>query len=676
MKKSLFFLLFNLTLFFSLNAVDLIPREALFTQPSCMAVKVSPNGKQLAYVGANQEGVMNLFAAPNLSLEGTQLTDFKEPAIGGFYWSPNNQKILFLKDKDGTRQYHLYSFDLASSELKNLTACYGSISAKVFRMGATENKAIIGINHRNPLFHDLYILNLDDGSLSLIYQNDHFIHFVFDDHLEIAVKVRMNPDSSWTVMAKNDQVLLMITAEDAFSTEFLKYNEKDHSLYLLDNRVSNTTQLKKIYLNGRQQDVVLGHDIRSDIHDVLFENGDPIAYATYFTYKEWHPLNEKAKHDLKDLVSKIGTNFSLINQSGDGQIWILRNSIPEKGVTFWLYNRSLQELSALYSFPNIESFAKTYPLVLAAKDGMQLVSYLTLPKEMDQGGRPQKSIPLVVFPHGGPFKLRDCYDYSPVHQWLANRGYAVLSVNFRLSSGFGKEFVNAGNRQWGKKAHEDILDAVQWCIENGIAEKDKIAIYGGSYGGYEALASLTFSPNVFACAVAICGPSNLKTVLSKVPFYWEFPASPLSDNMVAFTKNAFIKSMGGDPDKESDQAFLESCSPLNYVDQIQRPLLLVHGANDPIVAASESDQIFEKMKQRQLPVLYLSFPDEGHGISKFANEMCQLAYSEWLLAKILGGRYEPITQEQINLSSARIRSHQISHWDIIKRKEEISYLAQ
>lgn len=275
---------------------------------------------------------------------------------------------------------------------------------------------------------------------------------------------------------------------------------------------------------------------------------------------------------------------------------------------------------------------------------------------------------MVVIPHGGPFKARDLLSYSPFHQWLANRGYAVLSVNFRLSSGFGKDFVNAGNGEWGKKAHHDIVDAVNWCIDAKIADPEKIAVFGISYGGYEALASLTFTPDFFACAVAICGPSNLKTVLDHVPFYWELTASPLSDKILSFSKNAFITSMGGDPDKKSGAAYLQQCSPLNYVDRIKKPLLLVHGKNDPIVAASESDQIFEKMRSKKLPVLYLSFPDEGHAIAKVSNQMCYLAYSEWLLAQILGGDYEPISEKQLNASSAIIQSYGMRPEEVLHGK--------
>ncbi len=645
----------------------LIPREQLFQLPSCIAIKISPDGQRLAYVGADEEGIMNLFVSPNLSLEGAQnLTHFKDPKIRVFHWTPKGDKILLLKDKDGTGEFRLYCLDLASCALKDLTASFDRINAKIFQISAMQNKALIGINQRNPRFHDLYLLDLETGSLALNYQNDRFVNFVLDEKLETVLKMHMNADSSVTLLDRDDLPFITLSAEDAFHTECLRYRDEDRSLYLLDNRDSNTTQLKKIFFDKTQQDIVLGHDNKSDIQDVLFEKGMPVAYATNYALKTWHPLGEQAKKDLDDLTAKMGSNFSIVSTPDQHGLWVVKNVIPEKGTEFWLYDRPSQTLTHLFSSLEISHLASMHPLIIRARDGMQLVSYLTIPKNMDVGGKSKKPLPLVVIPHGGPFKGRDSYTYSPYHQWLANRGYAVLSVNFRLSSGFGKDFVNAGNGQWGKKAHEDILDAVQWCVDSGIADREKLAIFGSSYGGYEALASLTFSPDVFACAIAACGPSNLKTVLNSVPFYWELPSGSIADKMHFFTKNAFITSMGGNPDNEEDIPFLESCSPLNYVDRIKKPLLLVHGANDPIVSVAESDQIFDSMQKRALPVTYLSFPDEGHGIAKFENLLCELAYSEWLLAKILGGTFEPLAEELLKKSSIQIRSSSMPHEEVIE----------
>lgn len=658
MKRN-FLLSFASLLFPSLlSSNPLISREELFAPSACMAIKISPDGKRLAYVGADKKGAMNLFVSSNLTIDEAEcLTDFEEPEINGFYWSANSQKILLLKDLGGTRQYHLYSLDLKTEQLQNLTAQYGNVNAKVFVMSDKENKAVIGINHRNPHLHDLYLLDLEKGTFSLLFENEECVHFLFDEHLQMVTKLRLNADSSMTLFDTKDEILFSISAEDAFHTELLKYNSQEKAIYLLDNRNCNTTQLKKIYLEGKE--IVLGHDPLSDIHEVVFEENHPVAYATYYTLKAWHFLNEKIKTDLSFIISQIGNNFSIESRSSDGKFWIVKNDIPEKGIEFLLYDRAAQKLSSLLP-DSLDDGAAMYPLLIPSKDGRTLVSYLTLPKESDNNGKPKHPLPLVIIPHGGPFKIRDYYEYSPYNHWLANRGYAVLSVNFRLSSGFGKEFVNAGNGEWGNAAHQDILDAIKWCIDSRIAQEGKIAIFGGSYGGYEALCGLTFSPKDFACAIAICAPSKLKTVLEKTPLYWEFPRRDIADRNVFFTRNAFFKSMGGDPNKESDLPFLDKCSPLNYVSAIEKPLLLVHGSNDPIVAASESDQIFESLKQNGCPALYLTFSDEGHGVTKSANNLCYLAYSEWLFSKVLGGRFEPLQEEILEESNLKIQSVELN----------------
>lgn len=647
---------------------NLIPREELFQAPSCISIKISPDARFLAYVGCDRSGEMNLFLSSGNSLKGAiQITDFKEPEIKGVYWLANNKNILLLKDAHGTGQFRLYAVDIESFDVKDLTLGFNNVNVKVFHVSSVESKAIIGMNARNPMFHDLYLLDLVNDSLSMIYQNDEFVNFVFDSSLNVVVKSRLNEDSSLSLLDANDHILFTICAEDAFHTECLRFDDHEKAFYLLDNRGCNTTQLKKIYLNQSSDEVLLAEDQLSDITDVYFENNIPLAYSTYYLHQEWHPLNATIQSDIDYLLCEIGNNFEILNQSSNSQSWILKNNIPDRGVEFWLYDRSKKSLLLLNSPHKMDHLSKMYPLIIPSSDGLNLVSYLTLPKEMDEGGKPKKPLPLVIIPHGGPFKVRDIYEYSPEHQWLANRGYAVLSVNFRLSSGFGKEFVNAGNGQWGKKAHQDIVDAVKWCVEAKIADQDKIAIFGASYGGYEALASLTFTPDVFSCAVAISGPSNLKTVLDRVPYYWEFPASPLSEKMIYFTKSAFIISMGGNPDKEDEIPYLQSCSPLNHIDKIQKPLLLVHGVNDPIVAVSESDQIFAKMQQKGLPVTYLSFPDEGHGITKFYNRMCYLAYTEWLFAQFLGGAFEPLSVEELRSSSAILRSNNMPIEDVYRK---------
>lgn len=672
MRKFPFYLAF-LCLFSAFLFGDLIPRERFFQKQPCLKIKISPDSKRLAYVSLDAKGTMNLYVSPELTLDkGEQITDFQEPSIKGFYWLPDNQHILCLKDKDGTSQFCLFLIDLNNKNIQDLTGQYNTeslkINAKVFALSEKNCQAVVGLNNRDPKFHDLYLWDLNKKELSLIEQNEQFLHFIFDSKLNVVAKVRLNSDASLTLVNQENQKVFDICSEDAFHTEFLQFNDQESCLYLIDNRNCNTTQLKKIYFDTSKPDSVIGQDALnlSDINDVYFENNQPILYSTCYAYKEWHSLSSKSKTDIEFLISRLGVNFSISDQSIDGNFWIVKSDKSDQGIEFWVYNRLSKSLNSLYQFPQIDNLSKTYDLNITARDGLKLVCYLTLPRDKDFNGTTQELLPLVVFPHGGPFKCRDYDEYSSYVQWLANRGYAVLTVNFRLSSGFGKAFVNAGNGQWGKKAHEDLLDAVQYCIDHKFADAKRIGIFGGSYGGYAALAGLTFSPKFFACSIAICGPSSLKTVLDGVPMYWEFPVEPLSDQMVTFTKYAFVRSMGGDPNTEEGIRYLKDCSPLEHLDKIQTPLLLIHGETDHIVKIGETNQIFDAMAAKQLPVISITFAKEGHGIMETMNKDCYLAFSEWLLARYLGGAYEPLQKETLKASTATIKASKLDPEAVFK----------
>ena len=635
-----------------------ITKEKLFATPDFISAKVSPNGKLIAKVGADESGIANvaIFPVDTSPLSSKQLTFFKTPSIIQFFWSADSKKVLLLKDENGTGQLNLYGADVESQELISYTKPFSGVNTKVIKISPLENKAVIGLNHRNPHFHDLYTLDFDSGQFTFLLQNDHYAKFLISDELEVILKVQIHNNGSWTVFSNNEDRFLSLSPEEAFQTEFLSYSSLDKAVYFLDNRFSNTNQLTRKNIEAPYKEKVLGAAIESDIDEVILAQGKPKAYASYYTQKKWHILDATVQKDILFLVEKVGNNFELISQDQSSAIWILRNSIPDKGVDFWVYKRSSRSLTQISTSDSDqpEDYAKMYEMVVRARDGEKLVCYYTLPKEHDQGGYTKIPIPLVVVPHGGPFKIRDKFEFNPYHQWLASCGYAALSVNFRLSSGFGKDFVNAGNGQWGKKAHLDIIDAVEACIAKKLTKKEKLAVFGGSYGGYESLAALTFTPKYFTCAVAICGPSNLKTVLKSVPKFWEFPSAPLSDRTLFFTKQAFITSMGGDPESEKGSKYLEECSPLNYIGQIQSPLLLVHGKNDHVVVESESKQIYENMKKRKKNVTYILFPNEGHGFSNFSNKMMYLDQAESFLAEYLHGKYRPIKKSLVDTSTGSI----------------------
>lgn len=361
---------------------------------------------------------------------------------------------------------------------------------------------------------------------------------------------------------------------------------------------------------------------------------EPIAYNVDFLKSSWYALGDEAAGDLKTLSAALSGSLSIVATTDDMSKWVVYEDATEKSGAYYIYDRESQSVkSMVVQRPGLAEYqlAPMQALALDSRDGLKLVSYLTLPpgSDADGDGKPEEAMPMVLWVHGGPW-ARDSYGYNAVHQWLANRGYAVLSVNYRGSTGFGKAFTRGSVGEWAGKMHDDLIDAVQWAVDNGIANKDEVAIGGGSYGGYATLVGLTFTPDVFACGVDIVGPSNLITLLESFPDYWK-----------PFLKGTFFMDLG-DPANEDDRAFMMSRSPLARVDSISAPLLVGQGQNDPRVTKLEADQIVEAMAAKELPVTYVNFPDEGHGFARPQNRLAFFSVMEGFLEGCLGGRSEPV----------------------------------
>ena len=351
-------------------------------------------------------------------------------------------------------------------------------------------------------------------------------------------------------------------------------------------------------------------------------------------------LDPALKPDLDFLLREAGGQFTITARTEADDKWLVAVDSITAPPAAYLYDRKARKLNKLYDTRPELLGAPLVPMQaheIKTRDGLTMVSYLSVPAGPQSAAKP---VPMVLLVHGGPW-ARDEYGYNSYHQWLANRGYAVLSVNFRGSTGFGKSFTNAGDLQWGRKMHDDLLDAVQWAVQRGVAQKDKVAIMGGSYGGYATLAGLAFTPKEFACGVDIVGPSNLFTLLGTIPPYWE-----------AFKKQLYRRM--GDPGTPEGQALLKERSPLNFAASIERPLLIGQGANDPRVNVAESDQIVDAMKARGIPVTYIVFPDEGHGFARPVNNIAFNAVTENFLARCLGGRAEGMA-DTLKASTAQVR---------------------
>lgn len=618
----------------------LIPREVLFGNPDKAQVRLSPDGQYLSYL-APVDGVLNVWVGPADDLDAVApVTKDTVRDVRFYTWAYTNQHVLYIQDKGGDENWHLYCTDITTQQTTDLTPIDG-VNAQFQQLSdAFPEEVLVGLNDRNPQLHDIYRMNILTGERQLIQQNDQFIGFVTDRQFNVRMAQVMTPDGGAVMFRPGDdgdwQPYMQVGPEDALTTGILDFDKSGTVAYLIDSRNRNTSALMTFNLETEELSLLAEHpDAKADMSDHMIHPTERTIQAVAFTYerKQWQILDEAIQADLDYLKTVADGDVEVMSRTHDDQQWIVAFLMDNGPVRYYHYDRTAK--SAKFLFTNSEKLekydlAKMHPVVIDTRDGMKLVSYYTLPlgSDSDGDGIPDKPVPMVLYVHGGPW-ARDNWGYNPIHQWLANRGYAVLSVNFRSSVGLGKDFLNAGNKEWGRAMHNDLLDAVDWAVEKGITNRNQVAIMGGSYGGYATLAGLTLTPEAFACGVDIVGPSNLITLLESVPPYWK----PMI---------ALFHSRMGNPEIEAEKQMLIERSPLTHVENIKRPLLIGQGANDPRVKQAESDQIVTAMQQKNIPVTYVLYPDEGHGFARRPNRLSFFAVSEAFLAAHLEGEYEPI----------------------------------
>lgn len=619
------------------NDVELIPRDALFGNPERANVQISPDGKYLSWI-APVEGVLNVWIAPAGDLSKAKaVTDDKARGIRQYFWSHRPDTLLYLRDTGGDEDFHLYSVDLASGAKRDLTP-FPKTTAQVVQVSHLHPDAIlVGMNDRDPKWHDLYRVDLGTGERTLLQKNDDEIaSYVTDAGFNVRYAERSRPDGGKDFLQPDGdgwKVVETVPFEDSLSTGLAGLTTDGKTLYLYESRGRNTTALYAVDTTDNRKTLVL-EDARADVGGTLADpkSGKVQAVSVDYLRQEWKPLDDGIKADLAKLDAIGPGDAGVVSRTLDDRTWIVAYSAAEAPVTYYKYSRGGAPEKLFSARPALDGkpLVPMWPQEIKSRDGMTLVSYLSLPKQADANndGKADKPMPMVLLVHGGPWG-RDNYGYSGYDQWLANRGYAVLSVNFRGSTGFGKAFTNAGDGEWGAKMHDDLLDGVQWAVQNGVTTADKVAIMGGSYGGYATLAGLTFTPDAFACGVDIVGPSNLNTLLATVPPYWASFFEQLARRM-------------GDPRTEKGKQWLTERSPLTHADKIKKPLLIGQGANDPRVKQAESDQIVQAMQAKNIPVTYVLFPDEGHGFARPENNKAFNAVTEGFLAQCLGGRAQPI----------------------------------
>jgi dipeptidyl aminopeptidase/acylaminoacyl peptidase len=622
------------------HEVPLIQRSALFGNPVRAQARLSPDGRYISFL-APKDGILNIWLAPYGKLNDAHpLSNDRKRGIRQHYWAEDARHVLYLQDEGGDENWHVHSVDVESGHDIDLTPL-PKIHAEIVGLSYQRPEvALIGINDRAPEWHDLYEVDITTGTRKLVERNDdHFATYLDDLQLRPRLAVKTLQDGGGELYRRTSQgweSFLQYGQEDSLTLRPLVIEEGGTTALLLSSVGRDKAALVRIDLNSGKQ-MVVGQSEQADVSEVWLDprTRTPQAYGVEYLTAQIAPVTPAAAKDIDHLKASLGAQFKVVSRTSDDNHWIVVVDDPVKVTASYLYDRTNGKVTKLFDHrPELTNapLRPMKPVEIPTRDGLTLVGYLTLPP----GAAPSKGdnmhpvapVPLVLDVHGGPW-ARDSYGFNAEHQWLANRGYAVLAVNYRGSTGFGKKFINAGDREWAGKMHNDLLDAVDWAVREKIALPNMVAIYGGSYGGYATLVGLTLTPDRFACGVDIVGPSNLSTLMASIPPYWK----------------AFFEDMSrrvGDPRTDEGRKLLDQRSPLSYVDRISRPLLIAQGANDPRVKQAESDQIVVAMQKKQLPVTYVLYPDEGHGFARPQNRLAFYAIGEGFLSKCLGGRYEPI----------------------------------
>jgi dipeptidyl aminopeptidase/acylaminoacyl peptidase len=615
----------------------LIPRQVIFGNPVQTSPEISPDGTRLAYLAPDKNGKVQVWVQTLGKDDAKQVTSEERGiftlavVLRSYYWTYKPDTLLYLQDNDGDENWHVFAVDLARGTTRDLTNLPANHPLRAEVLGLDPNfpnELLVGLNLDDVRVLDVYRIDLSTGKATLDTKNPGTVlTWGIDPKFQVRASLGTTPDGGRELRYRPDvqsawQTVLRWGPDDA-EGKLVGFTADGKGLWLASSENRDTLGIVRLDLATGKEALIAAEE-GVDAGDVLFNPVTHTVGAVAFNRERttWKVIDPTMAGDLAVLEQAGKGEFAVASRDRASRKWVVAYESDVEPSNYSLYDRETKTLTPLFaSRPALAKYqlAPMKPVIIQSRDGLDLVSYLTLPVGVEG-----KQLPMVVRVHGGPW-WRDKWGYSAEAQWLANRGYAVLQVNFRGSTGFGKQFLYAGDREWGGKMHDDLIDAVAWAVKEGIADPKRVGIYGTSYGGYAALVGATFTPDVFACAVDIVGPSNLVTFLNSLPPYWEAE------------KEWFSLRMG---DPQTEEAFLKSRSPLFKVDQIQIPLLIAQGGNDPRVPKAEAEQIVAAMRQAGKPVTYLLFPDEGHFISRAENRMRLYTEAEAFLAKYLGGRSE------------------------------------
>ena len=643
MKK---FILLSLSLMFAASSLlaqeaPLIDREIFFGNPEIAGGQLSPDGKYVSFM-KEHDGIMNVWvkAFDEDFSEARLLTASSSPILG-YFWTYDAKYILYVNDNGGDENMNIFAVDpgMATAdevpESRNLTPLK-EVTAQILQVSRDNpDKLIVGLNDRDKAWHDLYELTISTGELVLLRENkDRYTGWTFDwdENMRLANRVDENGHSEILRIDDEGQFELIYKTNLKESAYVAGWTPDNSKCYLVSNK--GDVNLSTLFLmdpnDGSLVEIESDPDGKVDFGGMFIDdNTREILFTSYTNNKRKRIFrNEEWKAMHAYLESQFpGREVGYVSFTKDYSKMLIAASGDKYASDMYFFNRNTKELIHQYTpkpkLKEVEKYLSAMtPVSFKSSDGMEIPAYLSLPY-----GKMNKNLPTVIMVHGGPKGPRDNWGYNGSIQFLTNRGYVVLQPNFRASGGFGKEFLNAGDKEWGKKMQDDITWGAKYLVNQGIADEDKIAIMGGSYGGYATLAGLAFTPDVYACGVDIVGPSNLFTLLESIPPYWE-------------AGRKWLHEMVGDPETEEGQKLLKEASPLFSADKISKPLMIVQGANDPRVKKAESDQIVIALRDQGHPVEYLLAMDEGHGFRKPLNRMAMYAQVEKFFANYLGGRYQ------------------------------------
>lgn len=586
----------------------------------------------LAYLAPDEE-VLNVWVRTLGENDDRVVTSDRLRGIRSYFWQPDSKHILYVQDVGGNEDFHLYQTDVATRETKDLTPFEGVRAQIVAVDPLRTDQMLVSLNKRNAELFDVYRFHFAASEMELDTENPGDVGgWTADNNLEVRAAEAMLPGGWQEIRIRQDvqspwRPFQRWGPEDA-TGGVAGFSPDNRCLWLISSVDANTSRLLEVdTATGDAR--VIAEDPQYDVGGAMEHPRTHELQAVSFVRAraEWQILDESIRGDFAMLARVHDSEFQVVSRDLDDRVWIAAYISDDVSPAYYVYKRETQTVEFLFAqYPELANYmlAKMEPIAVTARDGLVLHGYLTMPVGVTA------KAPMVLLVHGGPW-VRDTWGYNPLVQMLANRGYGVLQINYRGSTGYGKAHLNAGDREWGAKMHDDLRDVKKWAVERGYADPNRFCIMGGSYGGYAVLAALAFTPDEFSCGVDIVGPSNLLTLLRTIPPYWA-PMRAMFDKRV------------GNVDTEED--FLRSRSPLFQAERIRAPLLIGQGANDPRVKKQESDQIVGAMRDKARSVEYIVFPDEGHGFARPENSMRFWAATEDFLAKYMGGRAEPPSAEE------------------------------